>query len=476
MTPDQHRGTVTTHFDEHWLAETLRLRESQWGPLEDAAESGKARAQGGRFETRCLVRAQLLAQREGLTDTLKQWRGVARLTFWIFSALAFVLGCGAAAGALGSGGAVNLAPTLVALLGLNTVAMLLWLSSFFVQPGAAGSVLAKAWLTATRKLARGPNSALLPRALLELLARQRLQRWGAGLLSHWFWALALSAALLTLLGLLATRRYTFHWETTLLAPETFVFLVQALGSLPALLGFTQPDVDVIRSSSGQLALPETAHVAWSVWLMGVVFVYGLLPRIAALLLSYVLVRRRLQRLTIDSAAPGVAELRSRLMPASENTGIDQPAPALPTQLPQASRVLADGSPLIGVLGLELPSDLAGQSSVLPNGVIDLGVVDTREQRHQLLDALRATPAQRLLVCCDARQTPDRGSTALLRELASLSAAMAVALLPEQPVPARMQQWQQQLLQAGFAPAQILMGRANGLRWLSPHDVPEGKQA
>src|SRR5690606_15859175 len=216
--------------------------------------------------------------------------------------------------ALGPGGAVNLAPALTALLGLNTLAFLLRIVSFFVQSGAAGSVLASAWLKLTHKLARGPDAALLPRALLELLSRGRMQRWAAGALSHGFWVIALAAALLTLLGLLATRRYTFHWETTLLSPDAFVMMVQGLGRLPSLLGFPEPPAAIIRSSSGQSTLPDTAHAAWSVWLIGIVFAYGLLPRVAALVLSITVLKRRRNAMVVDTSLPGIAELRERLMP------------------------------------------------------------------------------------------------------------------------------------------------------------------
>ena len=466
MTPELQRGATKSSFEDHWLAETLRLRESQWGPLEDTAESGKARALGGSFEARWLARARLLGHREGLTETLSQWRAVGRLTFLVFCITAFLLGSGTAAAALGNGGPVNLAPTITALLGVNTLALLLWLTSFAIQPGAAGSVLARAWLFATRKLARGPNAALMPRALMELLARQRLQRWGAGLLSHGFWALALVGALLTLLGLLAVRRYTFHWETTLLSPDTFVFVVQTLGSLPAALGFPEISAEVIRSSSGQQPLPESAHAAWSLWLLGVVFVYGLLPRVAALLLSYLIVRRRLRGLVVDTSLPGVAELRARLMPASENTGLDSPAPELHIQQLQHAQLGLAGEVMFGILGLELPQELTWQASSLPAGINDLGAIDTREQRRQVLDMLRRRPAERLLVCCDARQTPDRGSLAMLTELSGLSIEMCVALLPEGPTPARREQWQQQLKRAGFAPEHILSGISPGLQWLS----------
>ena len=64
--------------------------------------------------------------------------------------------------------------------------------------------------------------------------RQRLTRWGLGLLVNALWALAMLAALVTLLLLLATRRYGFVWETTLLSGDAFVALTHLLGALPAL--------------------------------------------------------------------------------------------------------------------------------------------------------------------------------------------------------------------------------------------------
>lgn len=453
-------------FDDFWITESLRLRESLWGPLEDASEAGRARAKGGSFEARLIARNRLLAEREGLTTTLSRWRTMARLTLLLFSVIAFVLGCAAAMGALGKGGVVNLAPAIVALLGLNTLAFVMWLASFaLLTGGASGSLISGAWLKLTRRLVRGTDAALLPRALLEILSRQRLQRWAAGVLSHFFWVLALTGALLTLLGLLATRRYTFQWETTLLSPDTFVGLVEGLGRLPSVLGFPQPSAQVVRASGGLQSLPESAHAAWSVWLIGLVLVYGLLPRLAALLLSCLVVRRRLNNLTVDTTLPGIAELHERLMPSSENTGVDAPAPLVsppnvaPAHWPGARQIQC------AILGLELPSDLNWPPLALPSGVDDLGIIDTREQRHALLDSLRRRAAQRLLICCDARQTPDRGTLTLLTELSSLSGDMRLALIPELE-PSRRELWQRQLLAAGFEPEQVHGRIADNMLWLA----------
>lgn len=453
-------------FNDHWITETLRLRESLWGPLDDTAETGRARAGGGDFSVRVVARARLLAVREGLDTTLARWRQIARFALLILIAGAILTGAGTAAAALGGGDRpVNLAVAVAALLGLNTLTLAMWAASFGVRADARGSVLANAWLALTRRIARGPDSALVPRALMELLGRERLTRWGAGVLSHGLWSVGLVSAVASLIALLATRRYAFQWETTLLSPDAFVAMVHAMGLLPSLLGFPLPPDDIVRASGGQQALPNTAHALWSAWLLGVVVVYGLLPRLLALSLSLIVVRQRLSRLSVDTGLPGIAELHDRLMPVSENTGIDAPAPAAASVASYAHAEPAEIA-LRCVVGIELPADIGWPPPGMATGIVDLGVIDTREQRQQVLETLRRHPAQRLLACCDARQTPDRGTVALLLEIASLSALTHVAFLPDSDTPARRDQWRHQVTQAGFPAESLSPDMGTGLDWLA----------
>ena len=69
---------------------------------------------------------------------------------------------------------------------------------------------------------------------------------------------------------------------------------------------------------------------------------------------------------------------------------------------------------------------------LPKGIGDAGVIDSREQRNQLLDQLNRFPPTRLLIACDPRRSPDHGSLALLGELARSAAATRIWLLPPPP--------------------------------------------
>src|SRR5690606_25606056 len=152
--------------------------------------------------------------------------------------LALVTGFGMALGALGDGSRpVNLLLALAAMLGLHALTFILWLAGLGIKGDGGGAWLGRIWLDATRKLARGPDAALAPRALGGLLSRSGALHWSLGAVSHLLWLAALLSLLATLLALLSARRYAFNWETTLLSPDAFVALTHAPGWLPARLRF-----------------------------------------------------------------------------------------------------------------------------------------------------------------------------------------------------------------------------------------------
>src|SRR5690606_9893459 len=163
-------------------------------------------------------------------------------------------------------------------------------------------------------------------ALLTILHRHRLGRWLLGLGVHGLWLLAMASALLTLLALLATRRYGFVWETTILGESAFVGLTQGLGALPSLLGFSLPDVDQIRASGTMQNDFESARQSWAGWLVGVVLVYGVLPRLLLALFCLWRWRRGRASLQLDLQLPAYRLLRERLQPPSERLGISDTAP------------------------------------------------------------------------------------------------------------------------------------------------------
>ena len=441
-----------TLFQRLWLSETIRLREEHAGPLEDAEANRLARADAADLAERIQQRALLLARRDGQWQALLHWLQGARLAGVLLALLALLSGFGLALAALGDGSRpINVFWALGSLLGLNLLMLLGWLLGLLLtrdHPGALGRL----WLWLSEKLARDASATQLAPALLLMLQRQRLTRWGLGLMVNALWALAMLAALVTLLLLLATRRYGFVWETTILGGDTFIALTQAIGALPALLGFSLPDVELIRASGDAAIASEVARQSWAGWLVGVVLVYGLLPRLLLALLCLWRWQSGKRALRLDLDLPGYSLLRQRLQPDSERLGICDLAPAALHQ-PQGGAATQAGSGAL-LLGIELDEHRPWPPTPLPKNVANAGVIDSREQRRQLLEQLTRFPPERLAIACDPRRSPDRGTLALLGELARCAAATRIRLLSPAPREsldsARLADWHQALASLGLA--------------------------
>ncbi|KAA8738057.1 DUF2868 domain-containing protein [Pseudomonas koreensis] len=419
--------TELTPLQNLWLTETIRLREEHAGPLEDLEANRLARAAGGDLPGRIQRRAVWLAERDGLSAALRHWLQGARLALVLLVIFALLSGAGLAFAAL-SQSPVNVFWALGSLLGLNLILLLSWALGL-IFAGEHGATLGRLWLWLSEKFARDAKAAQLAPALLLMLQRKKLNRWALGTLVNGLWLLAMLSALLLLLTLMATRRYGFVWETTILGADTFINLTQALGALPALLGFNVPTVEMIRASGGAALDIESARQAWATWLVGVLVVYGVLPRLLLALLCFWRWSRGKAALTLDLNLPGYAQLRERLMPTSERLGINDAAPAQLHRVESSvSEQTSEGALLVAI---EL-DDQRPWPPALPKTVSNAGILDSRESRHKLLEQLSRFPPARLLIACDPRRSPDRGSLALIAELARNANATRVWLLQAPP--------------------------------------------
>ncbi|EUB86681.1 DUF2868 domain-containing protein [Pseudomonas sp. GM30] len=419
--------TELTPLQNLWLTETIRLREEHAGPLEDLEANRLARTAGGDLPGRIQRRAVWLAERDGLSAALRHWLQGARLALVLLVIFALLSGAGLAFAAL-SQTPVNVFWALGSLLGLNLILLLSWALGL-IFAGEHGATLGRLWLWLSEKLARDAKAAQLAPALLLMLQRRKLNRWALGTLVNVLWLLAMLSALVLLLTLMATRRYGFVWETTILSADTFINLTQALGALPALLGFNVPTVEMIRASGGAALDIESARQAWATWLVGVLVIYGVLPRLLLALLCFWRWSRGKAALTLDLNLPGYAQLRERLMPTSERLGINDAAPEQLHRVESSvSEHASDGALLVAI---EL-DDQRPWPPVLPKTVSNAGILDSRESRHKLLEQLSRFPPARLLIACDPRRSPDRGSLALIAELARNASATRVWLLQAPP--------------------------------------------
>ncbi|MFJ4607910.1 DUF2868 domain-containing protein [Pseudomonas atacamensis] len=419
--------TELTPLQNLWLSETIRLREEHAGPLDDLEANRLARAAGGDLPSRIARRALWLAERDGLTAALKHWLQGARLALVLLMIFAVLSGAGLAFAALGQT-PVNVFWALGSLLGINLILLLSWALGL-IFAGEHGATLGRLWLWLSEKFARDAKAAQLAPALLLLLQRKKLNRWALGALVNGLWLLAMLSALILLLTLMATRRYGFVWETTILGADTFIHVTQALGYLPSLLGFNVPTEEMIRGSGAGALDIESARQAWATWLVGVLVVYGVLPRLLLALFCLWRWNRGKAALRLDLNLPGYAQLRERLMPTSERLGVNDPEPA------QLHRVESNVGELASEGALLVAIELDEQRSwppALPKNVSNAGILDSRESRHKLLEQLSRFPPARLAIACDPRRSPDRGSLALIAELARNAGATRIWLLQAPP--------------------------------------------
>ncbi|ARU86802.1 DUF2868 domain-containing protein [Pseudomonas sp. M30-35] len=410
-----------------WLTETIRLREEHTGPLEDSETNRRVQVAGGDFVERLQHRALLLAERDGQLQALSHWRQGSRLAFLAMLVLAVFSGIGLSVAALGDGlRPVNVFWALGSMLGLNLLMLIGWLLGLFFTGESAGA-LGRLWLWLSEKLARDAQVAQLAPALLILLQRQRLSRWALGIMSNGFWLVALLSTLLSMLLLLATRRYGFVWESTILSGETFTAVTQSIGALPALFGFSLPDAELIRISGDNVILSEAARQSWAGWLVGVLLVYGIIPRLVLTLVCWLLWSKGRAALKLDTSLPGYSLLRERLQPSSERIGVNDSAPDVLHQ--PATGYNANPGEEAVLMAIELDAQRQWPPTKLPKSVRDAGVIDTREQRQRLLEQLTRFPPARLLIACDPRRSPDRGALGLLGELSRCAGTTRIWLLP-----------------------------------------------
>ncbi|MBH3446806.1 DUF2868 domain-containing protein [Pseudomonas moraviensis] len=419
--------TELTPLQNLWLTETIRLREEHAGPLDDLEANRLARAAGGDLPSRIARRALWLAERDGLTAALKHWLQGARLALVLLMIFAVLSGAGLAFAALGQT-PVNVFWALGSLLGINLILLLSWALGL-IFAGEHGATLGRLWLWLSEKFARDAKAAQLAPALLLLLQRKKLNRWALGALVNGLWLLAMLSALILLLTLMATRRYGFVWETTILGADTFIHVTQALGYLPSLLGFNVPTEEMIRASGAGALDIESARQAWATWLVGVLVVYGMLPRLLLALFCLWRWNSGKAALRLDLNLPGYAQLRERLMPTSERLGVNDPEPAQLHRIESNVGERASEGALLVAIELD---EQRPWPPALPKNVSNAGILDSRESRHKLLEQLSRFPPARLAIACDPRRSPDRGSLALIAELARNAGATRIWLLQAPP--------------------------------------------
>lgn len=441
-------GEKTIALSNRLLAEAVRIHEDALGfAANEPAADERARAAGGNFEHRLIARAGALTIAAPLTDALHQLRGGSRLVVGAGLVLAAVAGAAATQAVFGStiGKPVNFFWVLGSLLGVHTLALLAWLALMIFTPrSATGGFLGAAVVAVSSRINRWLHKGSAHRAAAQagatVFARGALGRWTLSAMTHALWLAFLAGCVAMVLLILSAKQYSFAWETTILSERNYMALAGAISKLPAALGFPVPDPEQVAASrwtgTGQPAA-ETRE-AWAGLLVGAIVVYGLLPRAVVLLLSLAARRLSKVRYRLDTARTGFARLQSRLMPAARATGVIDPegdwtpSTADGTGPLEAPPPIASDGPT-AILGLEIETPGTSWPPSL-NAVewLDLGFVDSRSERHRVLDRIAtATVRPRAaVVVCSLAATPDRGAGVFVRTLQQTSRIAILLVLSD----------------------------------------------
>lgn len=473
-----NRTTTASRFEALWLAQTIALQElenpsgAQAMPAPSELPASLPEAD---LEQWLLHRAQNHANAQGLRERIQAWTHSARLLLFILLFFAIISGVGAAFGFFGSDvRAVNVIWTLIGLIGVHCLALLLWLFGGRLS----GGLLGRLWFWGIAHWPRGAaqrdfgTEGKLAKALARLMQANGLGQWTLSSITHSVWLLALLASLGTMLLALSLRSYSFVLETTILSQDVFTDFVIGFGFLPSLLGFAIPDASMIASAlTGDVpAQSELARRAWASWLSGGLIVYAILPRLlvwSVTLLRLYILRGRLR---LDLSQPGFAEYVGRV---GSSRGIVDAAttPLPPLQIAAQQQLQGQGSAL---LGLELGASLQWPPQGLASNSVEqlfTEVVESREQRRAAMQSLCARPPRSLLVACDARLSPDRGTLHYLVELSNCSRELRIWLRQAKGHNAaqRLALWRESLTSIGLAPTAIMTEDVDALAWVTKHD-------
>lgn len=456
-------------FKQAWLCEAIRLRESQWGPQDDS----KARLLAQNEYTpiaKIIRRATELSQSSGLSTSITKLSAAGWLAFFVILGLAILTGASSAFAALGNGTQpINIVWALLSLLGLNLLSLIIWCVTL-LSPTATGGRLAQLWPWLTRKLVRGPDMGLAVQAWWSVWHQARATRWLLSTGTHLIWLTLLLAATGATLFALSTRQYDFVWETTVLSSDVFVNWVGWLAVIPQWFGFTVPDSDIVRTST--LVSQHDSEIArrlWSGWLLGCLVIYGILPRVVLSLACSLIVDRRRAHIKPDLLSPYYVAVLNRLPSFIHHSDDKAPPPSVfdigNDHPPHVGEIFTTEHLLIAIE--PDPKDIwppEGIGSI----VSCVGPIDSRESRQQILRKMAQVRPNNLVLVCDARHSPDRGTLRLIRDLSECAKRTLVWLRHSQDSHAHTPAWLSQLRDLPEIKLNIRDDTASVMQWLERH--------
>jgi hypothetical protein len=456
-------------FNQAWLCEVIHLRESQWGPQDDS----KARllAQNERSPLAKIIRrAKELNQSSDLTTAIQTVSSASWLAFLVIFSITIIAGISSAFATLGDGTQpVNIVWALLSLLGLNFLSLIIWCVTL-LSPTASGGRLAQLWPWLTRKIARGPDIGLAAQAWWSVWHQARATRWLFSTGTHLIWMIFLLTASAATLFALSTRQYDFVWETTVLSSEVFVKGVGGLAVIPQWLGFPVPDPELVRASDS--IMQNSADVTrrlWSGWLLGCLMLYGVLPRLILWLMSTCIVLKRRAHIKPDLTSPYYVAVLNRMHSITLHSA-DTPPSASIFKIDAKKSLYSSNTFHTQYLLIAIEPD--PQDIWPPKGIGSIvtcvGPIDSRESRHQVLGAIAQARPENLVLVCDARHSPDRGTLRLITDLSECANKTLLWLRHSHASHTHTEAWRAQLRDLTALELKISDDAASVMQWFERH--------
>jgi len=456
-------------FYQAWLCEAIRLQETQWGARDDS----KARLLAQSAPTplkKITSRAVTLSQDSGIASAVAQIKKVGWAVVIFTLVLAVLAGSITSFSALGNGMTpVNVVWAFMTLLAFNLLSMAVWCITM-LSPKASGGWLTQFWPWLTRKLARGPNISLAAQAWWSLWHQAQATRWVMSAGTHVIWLTVSLATSVFMLFSLSTREYDFVWETTVLSPDIFVNWVGILSAIPQWFGFEVPDSQIVRmSGSIPQANAEATRILWSSWLLGSLIVYGIIPRAILALLSFLILIKRSRLTAPEITSPYYASVLNRTHPAFFAPDGSPP--------PSSSFVLSTGSTLqkdddwktqYVITAIEPDPKDVWPPTGIGSAVTSTSPIDSRESRQQMILTLSRALPQCLVITCDARHTPDRGTLRLIADLADFAKYTLVWLRHSNVTDAHTAAWKTQVQNLHGIELLSVDESSNVMQWFGRH--------
>lgn len=435
-----------SNFDKRVLIEQVRYIETEQTLVCDNEEVFTEHAVHQDFEDRLWQRAKCLQEQHELSPLLARAARLARYAKTAALLVAALLGALGVIYAITDDQSINIYWLLLVLLGFNFISMLLWLTGISLNmDGLIAGILARltSWLPEHLE-SNGKSSTLADRAWLACHFSGAPGKWQFSKITHQLWLVYLLTGLAVMLLLLMVRQYDFVWGTTLLSDNAFVKLTEVLAAPLQASGFATPSAAQVEASRIGTDMTQASSAefryAWAQFLLGVLLLYGILPRILLWAWSALMCSFARGRFALDYYLPYYISLRQRLMPlashgqiidadtstpvVSEMTAKKPPATPLPHALPAETQWVA----------VEL-GDHINWPPLSVNPANDLGQVIDRESLRSILQQLQGHANPVIAVSVASTRAPDRGVQRTIASLMANSSQRWLVLLQQPDVEA-----------------------------------------